>query len=107
VVCTWAANLLHGGAEIRDREASRWSQVTHYYFENCAYYWPMASHLLPGSVAFIEPVNVLTGEPVVLKYCDTPLSPEYVQQCRARSQAYQEAQENDLPEGLTLSGILN
>jgi len=29
-VVVWAANLLHGGAPIRDGHATRWSQVTHY-----------------------------------------------------------------------------
>ena len=46
----WAANLLHGGAPILDPSATRWSQVTHYFFDNCAWYRPMASHVLPGSI---------------------------------------------------------
>ena len=29
----WAANLLHGGSRILDPGSSRWSQVTHYFFE--------------------------------------------------------------------------
>jgi hypothetical protein len=39
----WHANLLHGGAAQTDLSRSRHSQVTHYYFENCAYYTPMNS----------------------------------------------------------------
>jgi ectoine hydroxylase-related dioxygenase (phytanoyl-CoA dioxygenase family) len=39
----WAANLLHGGAHQNDRERTRLSQVTHYFFEGCRYYTPMAS----------------------------------------------------------------
>jgi len=39
----WAANLLHGGAEQRDRERTRHSQVTHVFFEGCKYYTPMLS----------------------------------------------------------------
>ncbi|MBO9671783.1 MAG: phytanoyl-CoA dioxygenase family protein, partial [Sphingobium sp.] len=31
----WAANLLHGGSPHNDPTRTRWSQVTHYYFENC------------------------------------------------------------------------
>ena len=39
----WAANLLHGGAHQNDRDRTRFSQVTHYFFEGCRYYTPMAS----------------------------------------------------------------
>jgi ectoine hydroxylase-related dioxygenase (phytanoyl-CoA dioxygenase family) len=39
----WAANLLHGGAEQRDRGRTRHSQVTHFFFEGCRYYTPMLS----------------------------------------------------------------
>jgi hypothetical protein len=39
----WAANLLHGGSKREDVTRTRLSQVTHYYFEGCKYYWPMAS----------------------------------------------------------------
>jgi len=39
----WAANLLHGGAVQRDKNRSRHSQVTHYFFENCRYYTPILS----------------------------------------------------------------
>ena len=39
----WASNLLHGGAEQRDRTRTRHSQVTHVFFEGCKYYTPMLS----------------------------------------------------------------
>jgi Phytanoyl-CoA dioxygenase (PhyH) len=40
----WAANLLHGGAPLRDRKRSRNSQVSHYLFEGCdSYYTAMVS----------------------------------------------------------------
>jgi hypothetical protein len=39
----WAANLVHGGAPQNDRERTRLSQVTHYFFERCRYYTPMSS----------------------------------------------------------------
>ena len=29
----WMANLLHGGSAVKDRQKTRWSQVTHYFFE--------------------------------------------------------------------------
>ncbi len=39
----WAANLIHGGATQNDPTRTRLSQVTHYFFEGCRYYTPMAS----------------------------------------------------------------
>ena len=57
----WAANLLHGGALHVNREKTRWSQVTHYFFENCAYYTPMASDPIIGSIFFREPYNIQSG----------------------------------------------
>jgi hypothetical protein len=36
----WASNLLHGGAPQRDKDRTRHSQVTHYYFEGCRHYRP-------------------------------------------------------------------
>ncbi|HZW31380.1 MAG TPA: phytanoyl-CoA dioxygenase family protein [Isosphaeraceae bacterium] len=39
----WAANLLHGGSPQRDQRRTRFSQVTHYYFEGCRYYTPRLS----------------------------------------------------------------
>lgn len=39
----WCANLLHGGAPQRNPQMTRWSQVTHYYFEDCMYYTPAFS----------------------------------------------------------------
>ena len=42
----WAANVLHGGARHENRSRTRWSQVTHYYFEGCSYYTPMWSEMV-------------------------------------------------------------
>lgn len=45
----WAANLIHGGSEILDENRSRYSQVTHYYFEGCdKYFSPMFSEAWMG-----------------------------------------------------------
>jgi ectoine hydroxylase-related dioxygenase (phytanoyl-CoA dioxygenase family) len=37
----WAANLLHGGSYQQDKSRSRYSQVTHYFFESCNYHTPL------------------------------------------------------------------
>lgn len=39
----WAANLYHGGSPIADAARTRLSQVTHYYFDGCSYFTPLAS----------------------------------------------------------------
>jgi len=57
----WTANLLHGGEPIVRANATRWSQVTHYYFEGCRYYTPMHSDLIDGQVAHRDPVNIFFG----------------------------------------------
>ncbi len=80
----WAANLLHGGAPILDTSATRWSQVTHYFFDNCAWYRPMASHVLPGSIAFIDVQDVASGEHQPARYAGTPLPADYQAACRQR-----------------------
>ena len=40
----WSANLLHGGSPLKDKARTRHSQVTHYFFEDCKYYTPLASN---------------------------------------------------------------
>jgi len=45
----WSANLLHGGLKVKDKNRTRWSQATHYYFEGCEkYYAPMFSDPFNG-----------------------------------------------------------
>jgi Phytanoyl-CoA dioxygenase (PhyH) len=42
-VLIWASNLLHGGSERKDMSRTRYSQVTHFFFEGCKYYSPLLS----------------------------------------------------------------
>lgn len=48
----WSANLLHGGDPILEEGATRFSQVTHYYFEGCKYYTPLASDFNSSRIVF-------------------------------------------------------
>ena len=57
----WMANLLHGGGKQIDKNRTRWTQVTHYYFENCAYWRPYASNLSTGEIFSFTPPNISTG----------------------------------------------
>jgi len=45
----WSANLIHGGDMIKDVNSTRYSQVTHYYYDGCdVYYSPMFSEAWKG-----------------------------------------------------------
>lgn len=56
----WATNLLHGGDAHRDLRQTRWSQVTHYYFEDCVYYTPLASNEPAGEYFGRSPIDIRT-----------------------------------------------
>ena len=70
----WAANLLHGGSHQRDLNATRWSQVTHYFFENCCYITPMNSDVPIGKLQVRDLTNIATGDKVPNIYIDAKLS---------------------------------
>lgn len=69
----WAANLLHGGSKQNDHTRTRWSQVTHYYFDDCAYYTPAFSDPLIGNLDLREIVDLSTGQAAPNTYIDRPL----------------------------------
>jgi ectoine hydroxylase-related dioxygenase (phytanoyl-CoA dioxygenase family) len=73
----WLANLLHGGAPQRDRNRSRWSQVTHYYFSDCSYFTPMTSDVFMGKIAFRDIVSIVTGEKISNKYLGSCISEDF------------------------------
>ena len=54
----WSANLIHGGAAVNDLARTRWSQVTHYFFEGCPCYTPMLSDWPDGAVAWRQLMNI-------------------------------------------------
>lgn len=57
----WTANLLHGGSRQTDLRLTRWSQVTHYYFEDCIWYTPAFSDEALGRLQLREPVAITDG----------------------------------------------
>jgi len=73
----WAANLLHGRSNQSDLNATRWSQVTHYFFENCCYITPMHSDMLIGKLKVRNLTDIATGVKVPNIYIDTKLSDFY------------------------------
>ncbi|MCD6023420.1 MAG: hypothetical protein K0Q91_336 [Fibrobacteria bacterium] len=73
-VFVWASNLVHGGAKIRKEGSTRWSQVTHYYFDDCLYHTPVSSNYLTGKIYHREVLNILTGRFAPRVYNGTPYS---------------------------------
>lgn len=57
----WASNLVHGGGTVTNMERTRWSQVTHYYFEDCGYYTPLSSDIYAGEIFYRDLVNISNG----------------------------------------------
>lgn len=69
----WHANLLHGGEVVQSRKATRWSQVTHYYFKGCIYTTPMFSYSCDdGGATLRNPYNIFTKSTI---YASSDLSP--------------------------------
>jgi hypothetical protein len=69
----WCANLLHGGSPQHDPRLTRWSQVTHYYFDDCIYYTPAFSDEAIGQLQLRAPVNVADGRPRPGRYLGQPV----------------------------------
>lgn len=53
----WAANLLHGGSDIRNKESSRYSQATHYFFNSEYYYTPLLSS--ENNICYRNPIWIV------------------------------------------------
>lgn len=73
-VLIWASNLLHGGERILKIGSTRWSQVTHYFFENCIYFTPMYSNFVTGALYHREVRDITTGMFVRQTYNGKPFS---------------------------------
>lgn len=88
----WTANLLHGGSLQKDPTLTRWSQVTHYYFDDCIYYTPAFSDeplgkldlrvIVDAKTEELKP-NLYLGEPVPA-LPGTERSPSLISRVRKR-----------------------
>lgn len=63
-VLIWSAGLVHGGTPVRRPGSTRWSQVTHCYFQDCLYYVPIYSNRAIGDLYLKKVADVTTGRPV-------------------------------------------
>jgi len=94
----WAANLIHGGMKQTNPERTRWSQVSHYYFEDCAYYPPIMSDPFLGNIRLREDlVNIRTGEPVVNQYLGQEIPAHYITSCTRKEARKRFAQPVEKP----------
>lgn len=57
----WCANLLHGGSQQYNERLTRWSQVTHYYFDDCIYYTPVFSDEVVGNLDLRNLISINDG----------------------------------------------
>lgn len=80
----WAANLIHGGNRQTNKAKTRWSQVTHYYFDGCAYHSPMHSDPAIGAISFRTLHSITTGEKMTHKYAGQEIDPTFLHEARVR-----------------------
>jgi hypothetical protein len=64
----WSSNIVHGGRPVTGPHTTRWSQVSHMYFENCIYYTPFLSAVPFGEFLLKEIIDLSTMEPVAHNY---------------------------------------
>lgn len=70
----WCANLLHGGSPQHDPRLTRWSQVTHYYFEDCVYYTPAFSDEVLGQLDLRQITAISDMVPRPNRYLGEPIA---------------------------------
>ena len=78
----WAANLLHGGMAHHDKSLTRWSQVTHYYFDDCAYYTPKDSDPFRGHIAFRSMTDLTTMQRMAHSFSKRPVHVPFIRSAR-------------------------
>ena len=71
----WSSNIIHGGSPVVKSGSSRWSQVTHYFFEDCYYYTPMLSNMVTNELHLRNNLtNIKTGTMISSSYNGKKLS---------------------------------
>ncbi len=66
----WTSSLLHGGRPIIREGSTRWSQVTHYFFDDCIYFQPIYSDPMTGAIKLLDIIDLNTLEAVPQRYGD-------------------------------------
>jgi hypothetical protein len=68
----WTANVFHGGEPILDPGRTRYSQVTHYYFDRCLYTQPLWSDLHAGRIMYKKVFDIAEDRYVTSYYNGRP-----------------------------------
>jgi hypothetical protein len=70
----WSANIVHGGTPITEEGRTRWSQVTHYFFDGCVYVTPLHSDPEVGEwFVRADLEDISTGQLATQSYNDQPV----------------------------------
>ena len=80
----WSSNVVHGGKPVLDESSTRWSQVTHYYFDDCIYYSPMHSESPTGELFLRDVVDLNTMGYVAHSYNGDTVSTLLLKNGRSR-----------------------
>ncbi|MGE3348911.1 MAG: phytanoyl-CoA dioxygenase family protein [Ramlibacter sp.] len=64
----WTANLFHGGEPILDKSRTRYSQVTHFYFEDCLHTQPLWSDLHGGRIMYKKVFDIARNRYITPMY---------------------------------------
>lgn len=101
----WSANLLHGGAAQTDMNRTRYSQVTHYFFEGCCYYTPLGSVPFLGPIQFRDITDISTGKIVPNALNGVPVSRSQMEHTNPKA-AVEVPRPTELPPGFDKKGYL-
>jgi Phytanoyl-CoA dioxygenase (PhyH) len=81
----WSANIVHGGKPILGEGRTRWSQVTHYFFDGCVYVTPLYSDPEVGEwFVRADLENIATGQLAAQSYNHEPVHFEDLGNGRSR-----------------------
>ena len=80
----WTSHVVHGGGTILDRSRSRWSQVTHYFFDNCVYTTPLANTQALGKLLYRDVVDIANSNNVGSKITSSELTHDEIKSASAK-----------------------
>jgi len=80
----WSSNVVHGGQRVIAQDSTRWSQVTHYFFDDCIYYAPLWSDTVAGELFLKDVVDLGTMQPVSHTYNGAPVTIDHLSNGRSR-----------------------
>jgi hypothetical protein len=80
----WSSNVIHGGQMLSAQDSPRWSQVTHYYFDDCIYYAPLRSDTVAGELFLKDVVDLGTMQNVPHTYNGSPVTVDQLSNGRSR-----------------------